>query len=112
MRICLESAVLTRRLKNLDRSSNSKPWPFSVKQAAATAGDPYFHDVLYSTLIDVGASRQLLGLDARSAHLEPFLRRASGLANAQAGGMLGALQPEQVKTESLQMITCHLTRFT
>src|SRR4051794_20466909 len=42
-------------------------------QSAAAAGDPFFHEVVYSTLVDVGASRQLLGLDSRSAHLEPFL---------------------------------------
>ena len=64
-------------------------------QAAAAAGDPFFHEVVYSTLIDVGASRQLLGLDSRSAHLESFLRRAGGLEGTTPGVPLPPLGPDQ-----------------
>jgi hypothetical protein len=66
-------------------------------QAAAAAGDQFFHEVVYSTLIDVGASRQLLGLDSRSAHLESFLRRAGGLDGATSGAPLPPLGPEKVR---------------
>lgn len=51
---------------------------------------------MYSTLIDVGGVRQLLGLDSRSAHLESFLRSTGGLDGATAGSPLPPLQPEQV----------------
>lgn len=65
-------------------------------QAAAAAGDPFFHEVVYSTLIDVGAARQLLALDSRSAHLESFLRRAGGLDGTTPGALLPPLGPQQV----------------
>lgn len=63
------------------------------------AGDPYFHEVLYSTLVEVGATRLLLALDSPGGRLEPFLRRASHLPRAAAAAHVGPLQPEQVRPD-------------
>lgn len=63
------------------------------------AGDPYFHEVLYSTLVEVGSTRLLLALDSPGGRLEPFLRRASHLPRAAASAHVGPLQPEQVRPD-------------
>lgn len=69
-------------------------------QAATGAGDPYFHQVLYSTLIEVGATQQLLALDSRAGRLEPFLRKASGIPRATSAH-IGPLQPDQARSDCL-----------
>ncbi len=75
-------------------------------QAAAAAGDPFFHEVVYSTLIDVCAARQLLALDSRSAHLESFLRRAGGLDGTTPGAPLPPLGPEQASCHNWWHVVC------
>lgn len=68
--------------------------PCLLPQSSARAEDPYFHEVLYATLIDARASRQLLQLD--SPALERWLRGQGGLDAAQPGIPIGPLQPGQV----------------
>ena len=63
-------------------------------QRAAKAEDPYFHEVLYNTLIDLRATKELLELD--TPHLERHLQTNGGLPALPAGGPIGPLSPSQV----------------
>lgn len=66
-------------------------------QHAAKADDPYFHAVLYDTLVDMRATAQLLQLD--SPLLERHLRSSGGLPDRGApppGAAIGPLSPTQV----------------
>ena len=66
-------------------------------QGGAKAEDPYFHEVLYATLLDARAVQPLLRLDP--PHLEGFLRRRGGMpegGEALSGVPLGPLSPAQV----------------
>jgi hypothetical protein len=73
-----------------------------VVQHAAKAQDPYFHEVLYNTLVDLRAVPQLLQLD--SPHLERHLRSVGGLppkGPLPAGTSIGPLSPTQVPTHPI-----------
>ncbi len=71
-------------------------------QHAAKADDPYFHAVLYNTLVDMRATAQLLQLD--SPMLERHLRSSAGLPDRGApppGAAIGPLSPTQVPALSV-----------
>lgn len=65
-------------------------------QHASKAEDPYFHAVLYDTLVDARATAQLLQLD--NPLLERHLRSSGGLPERGpvAGAPIGPLSPTQV----------------
>lgn len=68
-----------------------------VAQHAAKADDPYFHEVLYNTLVDAHATTQLLQLD--NPRLERHLRSSGGLperGGVPPGAPIGPLSPTQV----------------
>ncbi|KAK9806121.1 hypothetical protein WJX72_002210 [[Myrmecia] bisecta] len=63
-------------------------------QLAAKASDPYFHEVLYTTLVDMRAVRDLLAL--ATPQLERHLRRCGGLPEPlHPGAPIGPLSPSQ-----------------
>lgn len=72
-------------------------------QAVLRSGDQYLIQVLYSTLVDVGADEDLLANP--SPALELYLRQeggmggqaAGGAPGALAGGLIGPLSRRQVK---------------
>lgn len=68
-------------------------------QLAARARDPFWHEVLYGTLVEVGAVRQLLELDAVAPQLESYLRSQGGLVGSPPGAPIGPLSPIQVCTD-------------
>ena len=66
---------------------------------AARAEDPGFRDALYTTLVELGATRELLQLDGPA--LERHLRSAGGLPERGAmavGVPIGPLGPAQART--------------
>ena len=67
----------------------------SVLQRAAEATDPYFHKVLYDTLIDARTIKELLDLDG--PHLEEHLRSHGGLPASPPNGPIGPLSASQVR---------------
>ena len=72
--------------------------PFLL-QYAAQAEDPYFKEALYSTLVDLKATQQLLKMD--SPGLLTYLRDAGGLPEGDAtrrGAPVGPLSHRQVPT--------------
>ena len=81
-------------------------------QRAAEATDPYFHKVLYDTLIDARAIKELLDLDG--PHLEEHLRSHGGLPASPPNGPIGPLSASQVRCCTLarssalaQAVTIH-----
>lgn len=59
------------------------------------ASDPYFHEVLYQTLLELGAISDLLSME--TPFLEDYLKKSGGLHNVSApGGPLLPLNPVQV----------------
>ncbi len=76
----------------------------AAAQCAAKAEDPYFHEVLYSTLIGARATPQLLQLD--SPRLERWLRGQGGLDAAQPGIPIGPLQPGQARMQRALSCAC------
>jgi nuclear pore complex protein Nup155 len=69
-----------------------------LRRIAGTS-DGLLHEAMYSTLVDTGATRDLLSLDLLSSapYLEPYLVRASGLSGAATtGAAAGPLSPSQV----------------
>ncbi len=70
-------------------------------QSAARSLDQYFHKVLYSTLVDLGATADLLGLDSR--YLETYLSEEGGLnGNVAFGAQVGQWQ-EQALSQNLMV---------
>ena len=65
-------------------------------QLAARARDPFWHEVLYGTLVELGATRQLLALDGAAPQLEAYLRSHGGLTGVAPGVPVGPLSPSQV----------------
>lgn len=64
-------------------------------QRAMRASDPYFHEVLYRTLLELGAISDLLSME--TPFLEDYLKKSGGLHNVSApGGPLLPLNPVQV----------------
>ncbi len=64
-------------------------------QLAVLARDPFWHEVLYGTLIELGAVRELLELDGRAPGLEAYLRSHGGLTGAVPGVPIGPLSSKQ-----------------
>ena len=64
-------------------------------QLAVRARDPFWHEVLYGTLIDLGAVRALLDLDGNAPGLEAYLRSQGGLTGAVPGVPAGPLSSRQ-----------------
>ncbi|CAL8471349.1 g10891 [Coccomyxa elongata] len=78
---------------------------------AAKADDPYFHAVLYDTLVDMRATAQLLQLD--SPLLERHLRSSGGLPDRGAppqGAAIGPLSPTQVASLNV-LARLYIARF-
>ena len=72
--------------------------PF-LPQYAAQASDPFFKEALYSTLVDLKATQQLLKMD--SPELLSYLRDSGGLPErdaTQRGAPIGPLSQRQVNT--------------
>lgn len=67
-------------------------------QLAARARDPFWHEVLARTLVELDAVRQLLELDNVAPQLESYLRSHSGLIGAVPGIPIGPLSPSQVRS--------------
>ena len=65
-------------------------------QLAVRARDPFWHEVLYGTLIGLGAVRELLELDGRAPGVEAYLRSHGGLTGAVPGVPIGPLSSNQV----------------
>ena len=68
--------------------------PSFLLQCAAQAEDPYFKEALYSTLVDLKATQQLLKMD--SPGLLTYLRDAGGLPEGEAtrrGAPIGPPEP-------------------
>lgn len=63
-------------------------------QRASLAEDPYLHEVLYNTLIDLQATSDLLALD--TSYLEKHLKTNGGLPSGVVEGPIGPLTPSQV----------------
>ena len=67
------------------------------------APDAYFHEVLYRTLLDLGAISDLLSME--TPFLEGYLKKFGGLHNVSApGGPLLPLNPSQVAQASSFML--------
>ena len=64
-------------------------------QLAVRARDPFWHEVLYGTLIDLGAVRELLELDGSAPGLEAYLRSHGGLTGSVPGVPVGPLSSRQ-----------------
>ena len=64
-------------------------------QLAVRARDPFWHEVLYGTLIDLGAVRELLELDGSAPGLEAILRSHGGLTGSVPGVPVGPLSSRQ-----------------
>lgn len=64
-------------------------------QRAAQAEDPYFHEVLYNTLIDLRAVDELLSLE--TSRLPEHLRINGGLPSHPLSGSIGPLTQSQVQ---------------
>ncbi len=75
-------------------------------QRAAAAPESYFHEVLYTTLIDLRAQSQLLGLD--SPDLEKHLRTNGGMPpSGVLDGPIGPLTPGQVDPPPVVILHAH-----
>lgn len=70
-------------------------------QLAARARDPFWHEVLYGTLVELGAVRQLLELDGVAPQLESYLRSQGGLVGGPPGAPVGPLSASQVRTAAV-----------
>lgn len=66
-------------------------------QLAVRARDPFWHEILYRTLIDLGAVRELLALDGSAPGLEAYLRSHGGLTGAVPGVPIGPLSSTQAR---------------
>ena len=66
-------------------------------QRAAKTQDTHFHQALFLTLVDLGATGDLLALDTPG--MERYLRSQGGLSLSepdQADACIGPLEPSQV----------------
>ena len=62
------------------------------------SNDDYFHKILYNTLFDLKAYKDLLSLD--NARLEKHLKAEAGLSSGGPERGIGPLSPSQVHTLS------------